>query len=389
MEKHDIKYFENKKQCQFQEWYEKFKSVTFSSIIIPLPKIFIDYLQSDQFTTPHEGFPEFKVDEHDDLFDDNNWSTSKNHISTLDPKYYQGYSSDEEDESSDDDDSNDNDGDGDKDKKPKRIVNETEFKELSNQIIKSIEKLGGNIFPKLNWSSPKDASWMNVYNSLKCTNTTDIYLLLKSSDFINHDLMQFSINQDDKDDSLTPYVLVLRKWQNLQPSMEFRCFVKDNQLLGISQRDTSTYFKFLKDKKQKIQDAIVKFYNESICEKFSNNSFTFDCYVTKDEQVWLIDFNPIHPSTEALLFVWDELIPELIEQDQDEKENEETKQAKEELPIEPLTKLEFRIIDDESGIKPNLAMTSRLPLDLLQSSGGTGQGNINDLLLNFKNQNLN
>ncbi|KAN0003799.1 hypothetical protein ACTFIZ_009957 [Dictyostelium cf. discoideum] len=384
MEKHDIKYFENKKQCQFQEWYEKFKSVTFSSIVIPLPKIFIDYLQSDQFTTPHEGFPEFKVDEHDDLFDDNNWSTSKNHISTLDPKYYQGYSSDEEDESSDED-SND---DADEDKKPKRIVNESEFKELSNQIIKSIEKLGGNVFPKLNWSSPKDASWMNVYNSLKCTNTTDIYLLLKSSDFINHDLMQFSINQDDKDDSLTSYVLVLRKWQNLQPSMEFRCFVKDNQLLGISQRDTSTYFKFLKDKKQKIQDAIVKFYNESISGKFLNNSFTFDCYVTKDEQVWLIDFNPIHPSTEALLFVWDELIPELIEQDQDEKENEETKQAKEELPIEPLTKLEFRIIDDESGIKPNLAMTSRLPLDLLQSSGGTGQGNINDILLNFKNQNL-
>ncbi|KAN0015579.1 hypothetical protein ACTFIU_008315 [Dictyostelium citrinum] len=382
MEKHDIKYFENKKQCQFQEWYDKFKSVTFSSIVIPLPKIFIDYLQSDEFSTPQEGFPEFKVDEHDDLFDDNNWSTSKNHISTLDPKYYQGYSSDEEDDSDEEDNNHEKDK-----KKNKKVVNESDFKELSNQIIKSIEKLGGNVFPKLNWSSPKDASWMNVYNSLKCTNTTDIYLLLKSSDFINHDLMQFSINEDDKDDSLTPYYLVLRKWQNLQPSMEFRCFVKDNQLLGISQRDTSTYFKFLKDKKQKIQDAIVNFYNESINGKFSNNSFTFDCYVTKDEQVWLIDFNPIHPSTEALLFVWDELIPELIEQDQDEKENEETKQAKEELPIEPISKLEFRIIDDENAIKPNLAMTSRLPLDLLQSSGGTGQGNINDLLLNFKNQN--
>ena len=92
------------------------------------------------------------------------------------------------------------------------------FPELTQWITQSIAELGGKAFPKLNWSSPRvawccrqthadtlvylhtsdlppvspppsqDAAWVNGDNTLQCTSPADVYLLLKSSDFIQHDL---------------------------------------------------------------------------------------------------------------------------------------------------------------------------------------------------------
>lgn len=89
------------------------------------------------------------------------------------------------------------------------------------------------MFPKLNWSSPKDAQWIAFGNTLKCTSPSDIYLLLKSSDFIVHDLKYAYL--DCNISIQRPFVLVLRKWigDDIHPSLEFRCFVKDNNLTRI------------------------------------------------------------------------------------------------------------------------------------------------------------
>ena len=42
------------------------------------------------------------------------------------------------------------------------------------------------------------------------------------------------------------YELVLTKWQEINPAYEFRVFVKDHRILGISQRDNNKY-EFYKD----------------------------------------------------------------------------------------------------------------------------------------------
>ena len=62
------------------------------------------------------------------------------------------------------------------------------FPEFTNQITSSIESLGGEVFCKLNWSAPRDATWISLGNSLKCTTPAQVYLLLKSSEFVQHDL---------------------------------------------------------------------------------------------------------------------------------------------------------------------------------------------------------
>ena len=77
----------------------------------------------------------------------------------------------------------------------------------------------------------------------------DILLLLKSSDFISSDLTQpflhCETNNDNNNDNTEEnndnniideklnFYLILRKWyDNIVPSMEFRCYVSHNQIVG-------------------------------------------------------------------------------------------------------------------------------------------------------------
>lgn len=167
--------------------------------------------------------------------------------------------------------------------------------------------------PKLNWSAPKDATWMNA-NTMECRAANDVYLLLKSSDFVTHDL-EHALEDcvDSPDSTLTnddiPYHLVLRKSvPSWNPSVEFRCFVRERKLLCICQRDLN-HFDFLFKMQDKLRSMINEFFEVRIRDSFPDESFTFDVYVPQPfNRVWLVDFNPWAPRTDPLLFSWTELL---------------------------------------------------------------------------------
>lgn len=128
------------------------------------------------------------------------------------------------------------------------------------------------MFPKLNWTSPRDAAWISATQSLKCTSPFDVFLLLKSSDFINHDLNHIyeqCIDADERKSEPIQYDLILKKWYDLQPSMEFRCFVKNQEIIGITQRDV-TFYPFLLDIKQDIEHSIYNFFEDVIRDNFES-----------------------------------------------------------------------------------------------------------------------
>nr|XP_028603134.1 cell division cycle protein 123 homolog isoform X7 [Podarcis muralis] len=109
-----------------------------------------------------------------------------------------------------------------------------EFPEFALKVEEAIGSLGGSVFPKLNWSAPRDAYWIALNSSLKCKCLSDIFLLFKSSDFITRDFTQPFIHcNDDSPDPNLQYELVLRKWCELIPGAEFRCFVKENKLIVV------------------------------------------------------------------------------------------------------------------------------------------------------------
>jgi hypothetical protein len=84
----------------------------------------------------------------------------------------------------------------------------------------------------------KDAAWILPTGSpMKCTAPADVYILLKSSNFISHDLDPITLFEgctDAHQASAPQLELTLRKWFTMDPSRELRCFVRGGQMIGMS-----------------------------------------------------------------------------------------------------------------------------------------------------------
>jgi len=276
--------------CQYHRWYSQFKTVTIKSAIIQLSHEFVYHLtHEDGIVVP-------------DNYDDE----------------YPHYS-------------------------------------LYQQTKATIDLLEGEVCVKFNWSVPLDAVCMNGY-TLKCLSYNDIYVLLKSSDRIIHDIENtFDLyNQSINDDSLKinpvppdGYFLILRKWANLAPSMEFRMFIYSNTVVGISQRDPSALYESLINEKTSIEDVLLDFYENKIHNQFGIANYTIDVYIDRKKRVWIIDFNPFGEPTSSLLYDWNELIALY-----------DNGSISDEL---------LRIVEDRSQLFQSTAGMSRGPIDVAQA----------------------
>ena len=231
---------------------------------------------------------------------------------------------------------------------------------------------------------------------MECRTANEIYLLLKSSDFVTHDLEQaFDGCVDDEESTPIPYVLVLRKSFNLNPSLEFRCFVRDLSLIAISQREMN-YFDFLFELRPKLLERIKDFFQGDLLPsdyfaKGNMDNFVFDVYIPPPhDRVWLIDINPWAPGTDPLLFSWLELLTmpdtSVLDQEQVEQDIEELSDEEEE---EYVDKPEFRLVgrDDPEAYQFSATKYSahKLPKDVVDASMGTGgNGGMADMMKEWK-----
>lgn len=309
-------------RCQIQEWYPKFKSLSIKTLIHELPQSFVDYLLDDSgpFLLP------ISVTNEDAL-------PNRIHNPHEDDDYQVAEDS------------------GDESDQPSPAPS---FPDLELAVKASIEALGGAVFPKLNWSAPKDASWISATGTLRCTSFSEIALLLRSSDSLVHDLCHAYDSCADKTSSRpASFVLALRKWYgSLRPEMEFRCFVRKRNLIAISQREVTTFYPALLEKKTAIKASIEDFFAENVRERFESENYTFDVYVGGDERVRVVDFNPWCAFTLPLMFTWEEL-----EQSFEEEEEEEVE-------------VEMRIVESRREVRPGLK--TAVPYDYLDTSAGSG-----------------
>lgn len=258
--------------------------------------------------------------------------------------------------------------------------------EIHQKVKFVIAELGGSVTPKLNWSAPKDATWINATNSMECRTPNDIYLLLKSSDFVTHDLEQAfdgcegkhssRIKSSQEPDKI-PYHLVLRKTITaFVNSLEFRCFVRARTLLCMCQRDLNHY-DFLHSLMPSLRPLIQDFFESKLKNSFPDDSFVFDVYIPPPHQrVWLIDINPWAPRTDPLLFSWMEILE--LSPDNDERGN--STQSDDELDenTELIFIPEFRLVkrDDPEAYSFSTPQYSahKLPKDVVDASGGGESG---------------
>ncbi|EME47768.1 hypothetical protein DOTSEDRAFT_97013, partial [Dothistroma septosporum NZE10] len=264
--------------CSFASWHSRYRAITPKARLVPLTQPFLDYLRADGIILPDDEEP---VD---------HWDSDSGVFSSSDNPEAQGDSDDEED-----------------------VDVAAQWRDVHQTIKNTIDELGGKVMPKLNWSAPKDATWMNA-NTMECRTPGDIYLLLKSSDFVTHDLEHAFVDCIDSPDSSIsqndiPYHLVLRKAvPNFNPSVEFRCFVRERKLLCMCQRDLN-HFDFLFNMQDKLRAMIKEFFEVRLRDSFPDERFTFDVYIPQPyDRVWLVDFNPWAPRTDPILFSWLELL---------------------------------------------------------------------------------
>ncbi|CAE6459904.1 unnamed protein product [Rhizoctonia solani] len=273
--------------CQTSRWYPDFQRKTIrTTIITGLGEDFRAYLESDGLIIPEGADDRQPAGE---------------------------LSSDEEMEADEDEDSG--------------PMARFSFPELDQQIRHAISDYHA-VFPKLNWTAPKDAGWMLTSSGpLRCTSPADVYLLLKSSDFAMHDLDNSRIFEGCVDNSSRNQVtngfsneeepdvrleLVLKKWYEIERSREVRCFIRDNRLIAISQRDPNFFEHLFPQETQGLmRSTIFAFWNQEVKSRFANgqvSSYVMDLLLTRDlSRAHIVDFNPYAPRTDPLLFEWSEL----------------------------------------------------------------------------------
>jgi len=263
--------------CSFEQWYSQFRHVTIKSKLLKLDDAnFISYLIGEGEATIR--LPSSSVGERK--------------------------SSREEDSASDNDDDDDNWDESDESEDPS-------FPDLESQIKAAIKLLGGDVFPKLNWSAPRDATWISCDKTLKCKFVSDILLLVKSSDFALRDLTQPFLHCEDAaevDERAEQLFLVLRQWRgDIVPNSEFRCFVKDRRLVGVCQRHDDAFFPFISSNASQISQDVQDFFKQHIQGRFPLDDFAFDVFRSSRGQVLLLDFGPWGRVTDSLMFDWREL----------------------------------------------------------------------------------
>ncbi|KAH0955350.1 hypothetical protein HN011_004828 [Eciton burchellii] len=272
-----------KLECSFSSWYPIFEKDSLEAKILQIPDDVLKYLEHDEFVLPIEAMK---------LLPEN-------------AKWMDGAPVADEEEGMD---------------------YQPTFPEFSQKIQDVLDKYGA-VFIKTNWSSPVDATWVAPTKTLKCNTLEEIYLLLKSSNRIANDLNMAKLRKDHENP--LPFCLVLKQWRDINPCTEFRCFVMDNELIAISQRDISQYHSSNESEKYNIQTDIKSLFSERIKGRFPLRNYSFDVVRHKKDKVKIIDFGPMDESSvKSTLFTYEEL----------QNHSDETS--------------EFRFIGEEIGIQP-------------------------------------
>lgn len=310
-------------ECSFENWYPIFSKDSLDAVVLQLPFEVLKYLAHDKFVLPIEATTDIK---------------SKNIEWSDGSSVSHDFSEDLE-------------------------CKPPSFPEFSQKIQQAIDEFKA-VFIKSNWSTPSDATWVTPTKSLKCTSLEDVYLLLKSSDRISNDLNKVENLSDNKNPF--NFYLVIKRWKEINPCTEFRCFVIKNELMGICQRDVSQYYKHIEYEKYNIQKDITTLFNERIKNRFKLENYSFDVIRYKKDKVKIIDFGPINESvTNGTLFTYQELLNE--------------------IEINP----EFRFIAEEVSVQPKKTQHFCVPQeihDFFQSKGETSI--MNALREEVENQNL-
>lgn len=156
------------------------------------------------------------------------------------------------------------------------------------------------VFVRLGSRSPKD----NMGDVPYVRGYKNIYAQFANSKRITEDLILC------QHIGYEPFIFV-RKWVDMHPKDEFRCFVKDGKLVGVSQYYYQNRFFYLDNENTRAHIiSQAKLMSEEIVTKgktyhFNQDNFVFDILYQEDKKMaLLIEINPWSSWTDSMLFDW-------------------------------------------------------------------------------------
>ena len=197
------------------------------------------------------------------------------------------------------------------------ILDESTFSLISpsikNQIQTCIEEYDC-AFVKVNAKCGIDASFTLV--QMKCFTLDHIITLIKSSNKI--------LNNYNYTDNKNNY-LILKEWYNIDKRNEFRCFIVNGVLKGITQRYINSYYEYDKEEIIRIKKCIIDFVKEDTFVKAVNAVEYGECkrkvlivdvvYLQRKNKVKVIDVEVYNEN--------EKLKEEKGEEEEEEEEEEE------------------------------------------------------------------
>jgi len=206
---------------------------------------------------------------------------------------------------------------------PKKPINDI-INRIDEQIAINSKFRNNGVFVKLGSRSPKD-SWLGKRKGFKVkSGVRAVELLCDCSERIYEDLTMAIDNNYNAH-------IWLRQWVNITKWAEFRCFMKDRELVGVSQYHYNEHFveleKWIEDVHADIghsnQSSIETFKEVYILPYFKNHfeplchldSVVFDIFIDREclnepyRSVNLIELNPFCSLTDPCLFNWKSINP--------------------------------------------------------------------------------
>lgn len=182
----------------------------------------------------------------------------------------------------------------------------------------AFKRLPGPVFVRLGSRSPKDAVYWEKDTLAVSTPKEAIQLLTAGSERMYEDL-QLGLTYD-----YNPHIF-LRQWIKLEDWVEFRCFMKNRKLVGISQYYHRKRYPEIVDEWDTIQWAIETFFNSFFRTASHLDDVVFDVYMVRlgggrsynscncasspwtSWRVRLLEINPYWNLTDPAMFTWPEL----------------------------------------------------------------------------------
>ena len=176
--------------------------------------------------------------------------------------------------------------------------------QIAEKIEDSLRKYPAGAFVRLGSRSAKDSTYAYIHGARIEDAAAAVKTLTSDSQRIAFDL-RLALKHDYR-----PHIFV-RRWMDIPAWAEFRCFMRDRKLVGISQYDCKNLGRCLEiaEHANQLRTAIESF-SEKISAASHLDDVVFDVFVEIKERrqpsvkVTLLELNPFFPQTDACLFSW-------------------------------------------------------------------------------------